>query len=185
MKIYFSLLKNNTEFIPKFVSVESGANTGFEFGHRKVFCPNCLIPAPIMVGGEENLWFQDALNHFVSELILPEKTWKGIKTVDQAPNSALRYDIVPEFPPGWMVILVSLLITLNTFNTLTHFMSLFSFCTPWKHQKTSGFLFSGGIEREQWHEMNWFTAFFYGFEQIFGSWSSVLILFAQFFQQNH
>ena len=36
---------------------------------------------------------------------------------------------------------------------LTHFMSLISFDTPWKHQKTSGFLmFSGGIKRDQGHE---------------------------------
>ena len=34
-------------------------------------------------------------------------------------------------------------------------MSLVSFYTPWKHQKTSGFLmFSGGIEKEHWHEMS-------------------------------
>ena len=44
-------------------------------------CPNCLIPAPNMVGGEENLWFLDALKGSISELILPEKTWKGIKTI--------------------------------------------------------------------------------------------------------
>ena len=36
---------------------------------------------------------------------------------------------------------------------LTHFMSLVSFNTPWKHQKTFGFLFSEGIERDQYHEM--------------------------------
>ena len=27
-----------------------------------------------------------------------------------------------------------------------HFQPMFHFCTPWKHQKTSGFLFSGGTE---------------------------------------
>ena len=38
-------------------------------------------------------------------------------------------------------------------NGLTYFIPLASFGTPWKHQKTSGFLmFSGRIEREQWHE---------------------------------
>ena len=32
---------------------------------------------------------------------------------------------------------------------VTHFMPLISFYTPWKHQKTSGFLmFSGDIERD-------------------------------------
>ena len=37
---------------------------------------------------------------------------------------------------------------------LTHFMSLVSFNTPWKHQKTSSFLmFSGGIQKDQWREM--------------------------------
>ena len=39
-------------------------------------------------------------------------------------------------------------------NELTHFMPLISFDTPRKHQKTRGFLlFSGVIERDQWHEM--------------------------------
>ena len=33
-------------------------------------------------------------------------------------------------------------------------MPLISLDTPWKHQKTRGFLmFSGGIKRVQWHEM--------------------------------
>ena len=37
---------------------------------------------------------------------------------------------------------------------LTHFMQLVSFSTPWKHKKTFGFLmFSGGIERDQRHEI--------------------------------
>ena len=32
------------------------------------------------------------------------------------------------------------------------------FCTPWKHWKASGFLmFSGRIERDQWHEMGKFN----------------------------
>ena len=34
---------------------------------------------------------------------------------------------------------------LSTFR-LTHFMPLIFFYTPWKHQKTRGFLFSGSIE---------------------------------------
>ena len=38
---------------------------------------------------------------------------------------------------------------------LTHFIPLVSFYTPWKHQKTSGFLFSGGIERAQWQKIIW------------------------------
>ena len=33
-------------------------------------------------------------------------------------------------------------------------MPVISFYHPEKHQKTSGFLmFSGGIERDEWHEM--------------------------------
>ena len=35
-------------------------------------------------------------------------------------------------------------------------MPLVSFYTPWKYEKTSRFLiFSGGIERDQWHEMGY------------------------------
>ena len=40
-------------------------------------------------------------------------------------------------------------------NRLTDFMPLISFYTPWKHQKTKGFLmFSAGMERDQWHEVD-------------------------------
>ena len=35
----------------------------------------------MMVGDEENLWFLDALERSISELILPEETWQEIKTV--------------------------------------------------------------------------------------------------------
>ena len=63
-------------------------NTGFEFGrfqgndqvHGCKDCLNYLIPDPSMVGGEENRWFVDAQKCSFSELILPEKTWKVIKT---------------------------------------------------------------------------------------------------------
>ena len=42
----------------------------------------------------------------------------------------------------------------NMVLSLTHFMSLVSFDTPWKHQKNKDFhMFSEGIERDQWHEM--------------------------------
>ena len=35
--------------------------------------------------------------------------------------------------------------------SITHFQPMFPFYTPWKHQKTSGFLmFAGGIEVEDW-----------------------------------
>ena len=37
---------------------------------------------------------------------------------------------------------------------LIHFIPLTSFYIPGKHQKTFEFLpFSGGIEKDQWHEM--------------------------------
>ena len=35
-----------------------------------------------------------------------------------------------------------------------HFMSLFSF-NIWNYQKTRGFLFSRGLERDQWHVKDW------------------------------
>ena len=42
----------------------------------------------------------------------------------------------------------------NSFKILTHFWPMFLFCTPWKYQKTKGFLmFSGGIKWEHWPEM--------------------------------
>ena len=35
-------------------------------------------------------------------------------------------------------------------------MPLVSFYTPWKHQKTRGFLMlSGGVERDHWYEMGY------------------------------
>ena len=41
-----------------------------------------------------------------------------------------------------------------TFLHSIDFMPLVSFDTPWKYQKTSGFrMFSGGIERDQCHEV--------------------------------
>ena len=40
-------------------------------------------------------------------------------------------------------------------HNLTHFIPLVSLYAPWKHQKTRGFLFSGGIERDQWHKIGW------------------------------
>ena len=43
---------------------------------------------------------------------------------------------------------------LNSLSFLFHFMPLISFYAPRKHQKTRVFLvFSGGIARNQWHEM--------------------------------
>ena len=40
--------------------------------------------------------------------------------------------------------------------TLTHFKPMFYFYTPWKHQETSGFMFSGGID---WLKMGQGTMF--------------------------
>lgn len=43
----------------------------------------------------------------------------------------------------------------KTLNSLTHSMSQVSFYTPWKYQKTRGFIFfSGGIERDQCRQMD-------------------------------
>ena len=62
---------------------------------------------------------------------------------------------------GLEFMVVSELITLNTFGItvhclfiITHFMPLLSFYTPRKYQKTRGFLMlSESIERDQWYEM--------------------------------
>ena len=49
----------------------------------------------------------------------------------------------------------------DSYEALTHFMPSMSFYSSWKTQKSSGFLmFSGAIERDQWHEMGqWRGAF--------------------------
>ena len=44
---------------------------------------------------------------------------------------------------------------------LMHIMSLVSFYTPRKHQQTSAFVFSGGIERGQWYEMGYMKGSLY------------------------
>ena len=50
--------------------------------------------------------------------------------------------------------LANFVFLLPLFHSLTHFMPLFSFYTPCRHQKTRRLLtFAGGIERDQWHEM--------------------------------
>ena len=42
----------------------------------------------------------------------------------------------------------------DTLSVLTHFIPLASFHTPRKRQKTrSFFMFSGGTERDQWHDI--------------------------------
>ena len=50
--------------------------------------------------------------------------------------------------------LYSSLTLYRLWDSVKYFMPLISFDTPWKHQKTKGFLiFSEGIKRDQWHEM--------------------------------
>ena len=45
--------------------------------------------------------------------------------------------------------------TMVIFLALTHFVPLASFYTPCNYQKTRAFLmFTGGIERDRWHEMS-------------------------------
>ena len=39
------------------------------------------------------------------------------------------------------------------YECITSFHATGLFPYTWKHQKTSGFLFSGGTERNQWHEL--------------------------------
>ena len=47
-------------------------------------------------------------------------------------------------------------------NAKTHFMLMVSFHTPWKHQKTFGFLiFLGGMEIDRWQEMSYGKIKFY------------------------
>ena len=50
-------------------------------------------------------------------------------------------------------VLTTIFLALYFFMGQTHFIPLFSFYNPWKHHKTSGFLFSGGIERAS--DMKW------------------------------
>ena len=56
---------------------------------------------------------------------------------------------------------------------LTHFRQIFPFYTPWKHQKTKGYLmFSGGIKWEVWPEMGLYMKiiFISNFEHIIDYW---------------
>ena len=80
-----------------------------------------------------------------------ENKWKTAK------NYQYRILNIIIISSEWKLIYSDLLmirVTVVNVLPLDHSMSLASFYTPWKHQKTSGFLmFSGGIERDQWHEM--------------------------------
>ena len=52
--------------------------------------------------------------------------------------------------------MIILLFCLFLSGIFIHFIPLVSFHTPWKHQKTRGFfMFSGGIEWDQWHEIGY------------------------------
>ena len=50
-----------------------------------------------MIGGKENLWFLDTIKSFISGLILPEKTWKGIKTI------SLKFKLLHIFQNFWVL----------------------------------------------------------------------------------
>ena len=69
---YFKILQNLIRYL-----ISKGSD------QFKVYedCPNCLIPDPTMVGGEENPRLLDTLKGSISEFILSEKTLKEIKTV--------------------------------------------------------------------------------------------------------
>ena len=67
--------------------------------------------------------------------------------------SALEILLIPQesffsFFMGW------LMFNFERTVLLAHFMPLFSFYSPWKHEETVSFLmFSEGIEIDQWYEM--------------------------------
>ena len=60
------------------------------------------------------------------------------------------------------------------FDISTHLMSLVSFYTSWQHQSTSGFLFSGGTEREQRHKLRKYkitVQFFFMSDHLLITWN--------------
>ena len=63
----------------------------------------------------------------------------------------------PQETRFWLFFLLGIVKRLSHFHiscTLTHFSTIFHFYTPWKRQKTKGFLtLSGGIEMEHWTKM--------------------------------
>ena len=75
-------------------------------------------------------------------------------------KNKLRYYFLSKFRVLVMRYLVEKHFLPFFFQNLTHFMPLVFLYTPWKHKKTSAFLmFSGGIERDQWHEIGLVVSF--------------------------
>ena len=75
-------------------------------------------------------------------------------------KNKLRYSFLSKFRVLVMQYLVEKHFLPFFSQNLTHFMPLVFLYTPWKHQKTSAFLmFSGGIERDQWHEIGLVVSF--------------------------
>ena len=116
-----------------------------------------------------SFWFKeicfDLIPHFLNNLQF-EIYWKLFR------KSILRFLLNALFYPGYLFKQeISLLVKVPeqtcswnwyfrvwmNFLALifTFFIPLFSFYTPWKHQKTKGFpMFPRGIERDQCHEMD-------------------------------
>ena len=64
-----------------------------------------------------------------------------------------------------------------------------TFYTPWKHQKTSGFIFPGGIKRKQWCNMSKFieAPYFFCLTNIFAAffrWSDASWCFSSSWKTN-
>ena len=89
---------------------------------------------------------------------LTAKKWyvKTLKTVFTDQSFAVSKDDgnrIRTFSKKFSFHFISSFQTIMNTKSLTHFMPLISFDTPWKRPKTSGFLiFLGGIKRDQWHE---------------------------------
>ena len=87
--------------------------------------------------------------------VMKKKLQLSLKLISQ--NQSVTWRLISQ---NWSVTLIVvfrkkktstlMLILMNQLTwQLTHFMSMISFDTPWKHQKTSGFLmFSGGTEKD-------------------------------------
>ena len=87
-------------------------------------------------------WANKLLKNSWLQSVFPEKLWSWI-------GQSLNYQ--KEVSKG---LTRNVHIQIHYVYYLTHFMSLISFYTPWKHQKTFGFLmFSWGVERDQRHEI--------------------------------
>ena len=68
-------------------------------------------------------------------------------------NVALVHALGPSYIGCFQAVTLSDMFEVRIFSS-TYFIPLVSFYTPLKHEKTSGFLmFSGGVERNQLHEM--------------------------------